>query len=55
MHRGALVVGLGMRVSSGIKAGWDGVLTARDPLQLPRGAARGTFAIGYRGSIEFAN
>ena len=31
MHRGALVVGLGMRVSSGIKAGWGGVLTARDP------------------------
>ena len=31
MHRGALVVGLGMRVSSGTKAGWEGVLMARDP------------------------
>ena len=55
MHRGALVVGLGMRRSSGIKAGWGGVLTARDPFQLPRCAARGTLVIGYRGSTGFAN
>ena len=46
MHRGALIVGLGTCVSSDIKAGWGGVLTARDPFSCRAALPRGT---DYRG------